>query len=96
MGAVAKRLSRGSAASTKRHSFFNRIGISVGILQFDGPLNDVGAILDDLNCYFSHTASLSGKSRIIQVQEPKARRVGAIPRDEPYEFNNKCPTRCQT
>src|SRR5437868_11194533 len=96
MGAVAKRLSRGSAASTKRHSFFNRIGISVGILQFDSPLNDVGAILDNLDCYFSHTASLSGKLRTRQVQEPKARRVGAVPRDEPYQFSNKCPMRCRT
>jgi hypothetical protein len=33
---------------------------------------------------------LSDKSRIRQVQEPQARRGGAVQRDEPYEFNNKC------
>src|SRR6267143_3148749 len=71
MRSVTKRLGRGSAASTKRHPFFNRIRISVGIFQFHSPFDDVGAVLDDLNCYFSHGASLSDKSRIRQVQEPK-------------------------
>src|SRR6266404_3937459 len=90
MGAVTKRLGRGSAASTKRHTFFNRIRISVRIFQLNSAFDDVGAVLDDLNCYSSHGASLSDKSRIRQVQEPQARRGGAVQRDEPYEFNNKC------
>src|SRR5438552_16356742 len=95
MGAVAKRLGRGSAASTKRHTLVNRIRISVGIFQFNSAFDDVGAVLDDFNCYFSHGSSLSDKSLIRQAQEPKARRDGVVPRDEPYEFNNKCSVRCR-
>src|SRR5437868_15028271 len=69
MCAVAKRLGRGSAASTKRHTLFDWIRISIGVLQFNSPFDDVGAVLDDLNCYFSHGGNLNDKSRITQVRD---------------------------
>ena|SRR5438105_12659707 len=92
MGAVAKRLGRGGAASTKRHAFFNRIRISGRIFQFNDAFDDVGAVLNDLNCYVSHGANLSDKSRIRQAQEPMAR-TEVVLRDETCGFDNKCPMR---
>src|SRR5438132_8352975 len=57
MCAIAKRLFRGRTAATKRHPFFNWKRVSLRVLQFNRSSNNVRAVLDRLDSYFSHDGS---------------------------------------
>jgi len=69
MSAVAKRFFSRRAAATKRHSFFHRKFIAVRVDQFHFARYDVRTVLDCLDCYLSHGATLKH-----QFSNPKRER----------------------
>ena len=69
MGAVAKRFLGGRAAAAKRHPFFHRKLVAVGVDQFHFARNDVRAVPDCFDFCVSH-----GEILKYQIPNPKHQR----------------------
>ena len=54
MGAVAKRLGGGRAATTKRHAFLHRKRVSVRVDELNRSFHNVRAVLNRFDSYISH------------------------------------------
>jgi hypothetical protein len=63
MRAIAKWFLGRCAAATKRHSFFDRKPVSVGIDQFHFTCHNVGAVLYCFDFYVSHDETLKHQFR---------------------------------
>ena len=73
MCAIAKWFFGRCAAATKRHPFFHRKLVAVGVDQFHFARHDVRAVLDCFDCYVSHGGNTKAANPKSQAPEKHVR-----------------------